>query len=791
MPLEYVLFIFLLCLNIYKKVDSIYSREASSVCSFYYDGQCEGLNKRNEQKKRLSRFFLSTLNSKTVFIRVGEETDDSRSMDHPDYDFEIRITAYTILFTSNSILMKQFLLLISFISTFWSIATAQRPEFVAMSESRGAKQLLSDITRMDRAITSKVNSPSTSSKAPLSNTDSSISSIEDILGLYEWNYYNGFDNPEYGGNQTQNIQIVKGEEENTVTLYDYQSYPITCEVNLEASELILKKQYAFETSDGFVFFTPMKWNASGSGYLEVDSIVAKISNEGISFDRYDILAIPSQESGFFYGPLFAWELSFSKLPTFKYIENEWDNITQVNFTDGWLNWNYTYDIKLVRNKKDPNLLCLINPYGEETPYKNDNKMAKNNGYILVDINDPDCVLVKQYTFSGYYDYQVKGAYLYNREATYVSQGMSIEKIKENYALAKKAISHIEDSTIYIPNCLHGFILDPVANYSWFNSITGEPKEKTAKIVLPANFERFIGAKSISLNKDVLKLECGSSEKLLATVLPDSASNKNITWISSDETVATVDNEGNVQAIDNGKCIISAIAHNDLQADCEVNVVTIPIAITFDVAEASLTIGESVTIGVAFEPANATEIALTWKSDNSNVAKVNNGKVTAVSVGTAQISAKTQNGLQATCEINVQPVLVESISITPAEIESEEGRKVKLSLEVLPENASNKSVDWTSSNTEVATVSNAGLLKIVGVGNADITATAVDGSNAAGICHVTGVAGIDEILTDGVRVDVYSSNGVMLLHEVGINEVKKLTPGLYILKSPNNTLVIRI
>ena len=127
------------------------------------------------------------------------------------------------------------------------------------------------------------------------------------------------------------------------------------------------------------------------------------------------------------------------------------------------------------------------------------------------------------------------------------------------------------------------------------------------------------------------------------------------------------------------------------------------------------------------PSNATNKTLTWSSSNTSVATVSNGVVKAVGFGTATITAKSNNGKTASCTVTVNPIQPTGIKATP-ETSTLYGLNgtVKLSANVMPSNATNKAVTWSSRNTSVATVSSDGTVKAVGYGTAVITATTVNG-----------------------------------------------------------------
>ena len=138
-------------------------------------------------------------------------------------------------------------------------------------------------------------------------------------------------------------------------------------------------------------------------------------------------------------------------------------------------------------------------------------------------------------------------------------------------------------------------------------------------------------------------------------------------------------------------------------------------------------GSSQTLTATVSPSNATNKTVTWSSSNTSVATVSNGVVKAVGFGTATITAKSNNGKTASCKVTVNPIQPTGIKATP-ETSTLYGLNgtVKLTANVMPSNATNKAVTWSSNNTSVATVSSDGTVKAVGYGTAVITAKTVNG-----------------------------------------------------------------
>lgn len=152
-------------------------------------------------------------------------------------------------------------------------------------------------------------------------------------------------------------------------------------------------------------------------------------------------------------------------------------------------------------------------------------------------------------------------------------------------------------------------------------------------------------------------------------------------------------------------------------------------------------GETLQLTATVMPEDATNKSVTWETSDEAVATVDqNGLVTAVGAGVATITASTMDGsnLTASCTVSVEPnvVLASSIELNQTSANVTEGETLQLTATVLPEDATDKTVTWASSDETVATVNQNGLVTAVATGTATITATTIDGSNLSATCVVT-------------------------------------------------------
>ena len=142
-------------------------------------------------------------------------------------------------------------------------------------------------------------------------------------------------------------------------------------------------------------------------------------------------------------------------------------------------------------------------------------------------------------------------------------------------------------------------------------------------------------------------------------------------------------------------------------------------------------GKTETINAIITPENATRKAITWTSSDTNVATVTNGVVKGISAGTAIITATTKDGnFTDTCEVTVTQNAVTGIRISEKLIDLGMGYKKQITATVMPDDATDKSVEWTSENPEIATVSDNGTITGKSYGRTVVTATTTDGGYTA-------------------------------------------------------------
>lgn len=254
----------------------------------------------------------------------------------------------------------------------------------------------------------------------------------------------------------------------------------------------------------------------------------------------------------------------------------------------------------------------------------------------------------------------------------------------------------------------------------------------------------VAVTGVTLDKTSASVEAGQTLQLTATVAPTNADNKNVSWSSNNPTVANVDQNGLVTAYSAGNATITVTTEDGSKtATCTVTVTepAAPVAVTgvsLNKSTTSIYVGASETLTATVAPADATNKAVSWSSDNPSVASVNNGIVTGIAVGQANITVKTTDGnFTATCAVTVEtaPIInVTGVSLNKASTSIKVGATETLTATIAPSNATNKAVTWSSDKTSVATVNN-GVITGVAEGTATITVTTADGGKTA-TCVVT-------------------------------------------------------
>lgn len=263
------------------------------------------------------------------------------------------------------------------------------------------------------------------------------------------------------------------------------------------------------------------------------------------------------------------------------------------------------------------------------------------------------------------------------------------------------------------------------------------------------------ATGIKFDKTDLELKTGESYTIKTTLTPKDSTENYLSWESSDTKVAVVDDDGKVTAKGAGSAIIMARTEAGAVAYCKVKVTQAVEGLILNFSEKTTFIGQEFKIKVSITPSNASKLDVTWKSSNTKIATVSeDGVVTGVSGGVAIITCTTvDGGFTEACVVTVRES-VTTIALNYETYNLGVNKTVKLIATVTADTATNKNVLWTSSNEEVATVSQSGKVTGVSLGYATITATALDGSEVEASCEVRVVRPVTSLTLNKPSMTMY-------------------------------------
>ncbi len=255
------------------------------------------------------------------------------------------------------------------------------------------------------------------------------------------------------------------------------------------------------------------------------------------------------------------------------------------------------------------------------------------------------------------------------------------------------------------------------------------------------------------------METGDTLGLSAVVTPDDATDKSVTWSSSDTDVAMVETDGEVTAVGAGEATITA-ASGSFSDTCAVTVLQPVTSVDIDADALTLAVSGTAKLNAALLPANAQAAPVYWSSSDGSVASVDStGLVTATGIGTATITA-TSNEKSDTCTVTVSEKPVTLLSLNYGKKEMYLGDVFALSAIVEPEDATDGKVIWDSSDYTVASVNSSGIVTAKGIGTCTITASTGDKSDT---CSVTVK---NEPDVDVASVNIFNRSGFMAILYVG-------------------------
>lgn len=284
--------------------------------------------------------------------------------------------------------------------------------------------------------------------------------------------------------------------------------------------------------------------------------------------------------------------------------------------------------------------------------------------------------------------------------------------------------------------------------------------------------------SITLNKTGISIVQGKTAELVATIHPLNATNQEIKWSSSNEDIAVV-YLGNVVALEVGEV--------EITAECDGKTATCVVTVTkseepvikveqiiFDKESVELDVGENDYIKATIVPANATDQNIFWITSNNNVA-VTNGALTGVKEGQCIVTARC-GGKSADCIVMVNPVKVQSVNVSPVSMILTPYYTGTLNAVVKPDNATNKTIVWTSSDETICTVANGIVTSTGKLGTATITATVDD---VFGTCEITVKEIVERKFLDSIGLQKLVENIIEDTdgYDKSIEDLKTLTKQL--------------
>ena len=249
--------------------------------------------------------------------------------------------------------------------------------------------------------------------------------------------------------------------------------------------------------------------------------------------------------------------------------------------------------------------------------------------------------------------------------------------------------------------------------------------------------------------DVTSVDPGETLTLTATITPGNATDRTVTWTTSDPSVATVSQDGVVTGVAPGPVTITATA-GGISGTKVLTVNSIPVQSVSIGEDRNIALGSSVSLECTFTPVDATNKTVTWESSNDSVATVSSdGTIVARGVGSATITVTTEDGNKMDeITVTVSAVPVTGIEIVGAPSSLKVGdAPYQLNAVISPANASTTTVSWISSNPSVLSVSSQGIVTVLQASEAPVTVTAT----------LTDAYGVGSTFTDSVEITVLAAD----------------------------------
>nr|WP_295680528.1 Ig-like domain-containing protein [uncultured Lachnoclostridium sp.] len=304
-------------------------------------------------------------------------------------------------------------------------------------------------------------------------------------------------------------------------------------------------------------------------------------------------------------------------------------------------------------------------------------------------------------------YTVKPADSHNAAVTWISTNTSVATVDSTGLVTARAVG---STTIILKTIDGGYLATCIVNVS-----------RTAT--------------AVKLDVTKLTLNVGDYYYFQTTLTPADSNEKNLSWESSDKSVATVSKNGKITAKGAGQCIILVKTKSGSTGYCSVTVLQPTTGIKLSSKEETIRVGDVLELEATVLPEGKVSQDVTWSSSNESVAKVDKyGRVTGVAGGITLIMVESEDGFKEYCTVTVEEY-VKEIKLNETYYKLGLGKTFQLVATIEGKTASNKELRWTSSNKSIVSVDKNGKIKGLKLGTATITVYATDGSGAEASCTV--------------------------------------------------------
>ena len=268
--------------------------------------------------------------------------------------------------------------------------------------------------------------------------------------------------------------------------------------------------------------------------------------------------------------------------------------------------------------------------------------------------------------------------------------------------------------------------------------------------------------NVKLSVSNLTMNAGEYFYLDAVLTPANSTKEGLVWESVDTNIATVSSTGRVTAKAAGETVIMVKTENGATSYCKIKVLQAVTGLEITPKKATLDVGEKLTLYTEFTPATASNTAVIWSSSDEEIATVNkDGEVTAKQGGLVVIQCQSDDGgYNAVCIITVVEEVTE-LKITPEQYKLGLGKTFQLTAEITNSTASNKDLEWYSSDESIVTVDQNGKIRGMALGYATITAMALDGSDVEATCEIRVVAEVTGMTMNTTSITLIQGNTFQL------------------------------